>query len=92
MREDIARLEDSVGRLLKRYAEARAEAEKLRGKLAEQQEREEGIRKELEYWKWEAQGKALGEALEDQGARKALRIQLDQLIAEIDKVLAKIHE
>lgn len=92
MREEMAQLEESVSRLIQRFSEARKESDALRLRLAEQQTREERIRKELEYWKAEAQGKAMGEVLEEQGKKKELRVQLDQLIAEIDRVLAKIQQ
>lgn len=92
MREELAQLEQNVQLLIPSYKACRAENERLSQKLAEQESSLLRTQKQLEEWKWKAQGRAVGDWIGDEEEKKALRLQLDRLVAEIDKVLAKIHE
>lgn len=88
----LDQLDSKISLLLKQYAELEAENKRLKETVASQQEANDALSKKVASLEHTMVSMHLGNTVSDEQEREAMRTQLDQVIAEIDKILHTLND
>ncbi len=90
--ESMELLQEKLDELLRRQRTLKKELAEARNLIARTEAEAEGLRTKLEASERQNTALALSQALPDAESRSLARERLDNVIADIDKLLSSLHE